>query len=154
MSGGNSCRSCSSSCLQGIGDGHRVAVGLAVDVQQHGVRAVGRDDVELRCLRPADVGDVADANGCGSRPATTRSSISGRVADAVVDDGQIELAVLLVHAGGDELVVVGQRLRRPARASGGAHSSLAGSTTTWYSGIAAAHQIDPRHAGNPQETAG
>ena len=48
-------------CCRRVGDVERAAVGLAADVQQHRVDALGRDDVEDR-LRPAlDAGEVADA---------------------------------------------------------------------------------------------
>ncbi len=90
--------------LERAGDGHGVAVGLAVDVHQHGFGAFGGDDVELRGVAAPHRGDVAHVDRRLARPGHDHVFDLGRIAQAIVDHGQVELPVLLVHPGRRELV--------------------------------------------------
>ena len=136
--------------LQVVGDRHRVAVGLPIDVEQHRLAAVRRDPVELRRFSRAHDTQIANFHRRLPRPGDDDVFDFTRVTQPVVDDAEIQLIVLLVHSGGGELVGVAQGLinlihRQVVRIE------LGRVEDDVPFGDSPPNHVDPSHALDPQE---
>ena len=83
-----------------VGDRHRVAVGLAVDVEQHRRLSVGGDDGVNRLHSGRDRGHIANADGnSGRRGLDYDLRKLRRIFHLAVHQREIKLMVLLQQAG-------------------------------------------------------
>ena len=92
--------------LEGPGDVEGAPVGLAADVEQHGIPALSRDHVEDR-FRPAlDAGEILDANRVHVHHGDGEVLDILDTVNTAIHNRQVKRVVLLMHAGRRDKIVL------------------------------------------------
>ncbi len=128
----------------------RAAVRLAADVEQHSVHPFGGDYVENRFRAALDPGEVFDENRVIINDSHAEVLDVGDGMHSTVHHGKIKRVILLVHAGGDDEIVLGQCLDDLLKAEvRGLQAERVHDDMILRR--AAAHQVHARHAGDAQK---